>query len=222
VKHIRKNDEPEVLANFKAQANDNWQPSYELLRGKDKQQFHHYLISEQGHICCYCGERIIASDSHIEHFQPQTDYPHLELDYFNLLASCQQKIQPKEPRHCGMGKGDWFHPELLVSPLIADCEDFFEYTVDGQILPSKKLAKVEAATQTIDNLRLNIPKLQATRTGAIDSIYNDPDLQLPLSADEIDKLIHYYSCTDEDGKYQPYCQTLLYLLKQERVDRNYV
>jgi uncharacterized protein (TIGR02646 family) len=154
VKYIRKTTEPEALANFKAQANDDWQPSYELLRGKEKQQFHQHLIAEQGHICCYCGARIVSSDSHIEHFQPQTDYPHLELDYFNLIASCQQKIQPKEPRHCGMGKGDWFDDRLLVSPLIADCENFFEYTVDGQILPSRELEleKAAAATKTIDRL----------------------------------------------------------------------
>ena len=216
MKYIRKNNEPEVLANFKAQANDDWKPSYALLRGKDKQQFHHHLITEQGNICCYCGERIVSSDSHIEHFQPQTDYPHLELDYFNLIASCQQKTQPKEPRHCGMGKDDWFDDRLIVSPLIEDCEDFFEYTVDGQIVPSRKTEKAIAAT-TIDRLYLNIRKLQAARSGAIDSLYGDPDLQIPLSDDEIDKLIHYYTHPDNDGMYQPYCQSLLYLLKQEKM-----
>jgi uncharacterized protein (TIGR02646 family) len=221
VKYIRKTNEPEVLANFKAQANDDWQPSYELLRGKDKQQFHHHLIAEQGHICCYCGERIVSSDSHIEHFQPQTEYPHLELDYFNLIASCQQKIQPKEPRHCGMGKGDWFDAELLVSPLIKDCEDFFKYTDDGQILSANpESEKGKAATETIEKLRLNISKLQSVRAGTIDSIYGDPDLQLPLSDDEIDKLIHYYSHIDNDGRYQPYCQSIVYLLKQEKMDRS--
>jgi uncharacterized protein (TIGR02646 family) len=219
VKHIRKTNEPEVLANFKAQANDDWQPSYELLRGKDKQQFHCHLIVEQGHICCYCGGRIVNADSHIEHFQPQTDYPHLDLDYFNLLASCQNNLEKKEPHHCGMGKGDWFDNELLVSPLIPDCEDFFEYTVDGQILPSRESEKAAAATETIDRLCLNIPKLQALRTGTIDSIYNDPELELPLSDDEIDKLVHYYSCVDEGGKYQSYCQTILYVLQQDRIDR---
>jgi uncharacterized protein (TIGR02646 family) len=218
VKYICKTNEPEVLANFKAQANEDWQPSYELLRGKDKQNFHHHLIAEQGHICCYCGDRIVSSDSHIEHFQPQTDFAHLELDYFNLLASCQNKLEPKEPRHCGMGKGDWFDDRLLVSPLIADCEDFFEYTAIGEILPSRKLLKNPAAAETIERLRLNIPKLQATRTGAIDSLYDDPALDLALSADEIDKLIHYYSQTDENGQYQRYCQAIVYILKQEKTD----
>jgi uncharacterized protein (TIGR02646 family) len=218
VKYIRKTTEPEVLANFKAQANEDWQPSYELLRGEDKKQFHQHLITEQGHICCYCGERIIRADSHIEHFQPQTEYPHLELDYFNLLASCQQKIQPKEPRHCGMGKGDWFDDKLLVSPLIADCGEFFEYTVDGQILPTREPEKAERATETIERLSLNIPKLQATRAGAIEGIYGE-GLELILSEDEIDKLIHYYSQTDNEGYYQPYCQTILYMLNQEKMDR---
>ncbi len=119
-----------------------------------------------------------------------------------------------------MGKGDWFDAELLVSPLIADCEDFFEYTAIGEILPSRVSEKAERGEKTIEKLRLNIPKLQAARTGTIDSIYNDPDLQLPLSDDEIDKLIHYYSHIDNDGKYQPYCQSIVHLLKQEKIDRS--
>jgi uncharacterized protein (TIGR02646 family) len=218
VKYICKTNEPEFLTNFKAQANEDWQPTYEFLRGKDKQQVHHYLIAEQGHICCYCGGRIVHADSHIEHFQPQTDYPDLELDYFNLLASCQNQLIPREPRHCGMGMS-WFDDRLLVSPLIEDCEDFFEYTVDGQILPSRDTEKSVAAIRTIDRLNLNIPKLQATRAGAIEGLYNDPELELPFSDDEIQKLIHYYSQTDGNGMYQPYCQTILYELRQTSIDR---
>jgi uncharacterized protein (TIGR02646 family) len=221
VKYIFKTTEPTALANFKAQANQDWQPSYDQLRGKDKQQLHQHLINEQGHICCYCGERIVQSDSHIEHFQPQTDYGHLELDYFNLLASCQQKIEPKHPRHCGMGKSDWFDEELLVSPLIDDCADFFEYTDIGEILPTRRSEKAAAATETIDRLSLNIPKLQAGRAGVIDSFYDEPDFLASLSDSEIDKLIHYYSCTDEEGQHQSYCQVIIYLLKQEKMYNNH-
>jgi uncharacterized protein (TIGR02646 family) len=118
VKYIDKTNEPEVLSKFKAQANDDWQPTYDRFSGRDKREFHSHLIAEQGHICCYCGERILQEDSHIEHFKPQADHPHLELDYFNLLASCQKQLEPKDPKHCGMGKGHWFDDELLISPLI--------------------------------------------------------------------------------------------------------
>jgi uncharacterized protein (TIGR02646 family) len=220
VKYIHKTNEPEVLANFKAQANDDWQPNYANFGGQDKREFHSYLIAEQGHICCYCGARIIQAESHIEHFKPKSRYRHLELDYFNLLASCQDRLQAKVPIHCGKSKDHWFDDRLLVSPLIADCEDFFEYTAIGEILPSRVTEKAERGEKTIEKLRLNIPKLQAVRASTIDSIYNDPDLQLPLSDDEIDKLIHYYSQTDSAGYYQPYCQSIVYLLKQEKMDRS--
>ncbi len=223
MKYIRKTNEPEVLVNFKVRANDNWKLSYSKLKkkGEIKKKLQDYLIIEQGHLCCYCGTRISQADSHIEHFKPQSEYPSLDLDYFNMLVSCKNQIKPTEPRHCGFAKENWYDLELLVSPLIADCEEFFQYTNDGQISPAdRESEKGKAATETIEKLRLNIPKLQAVRAGTIDSIYNDPDLQLPLSDDEIDKLIHYYSQIDNDGKYQPYCQSIVYLLKQEKMDRS--
>jgi uncharacterized protein (TIGR02646 family) len=216
VKYIDKTNEPEVLAKFKAQANDDWQPSYDDFRGKDKREFHSHLIAEQGHICCYCGERIQETDSHIEHFKPQKHHPDLELDYFNLLTSCQNKVPPKEPRHCGMGKGDWFDNDLLVSPLIIDCSDFFEYTLDGQILPTHQIDKTQAATETIDRLSLNISKLRAARTGSIASFYDDPDFLSQLSVDEIDRLIDGFDRIDENGRYLAYCQAMVYVLKQEQ------
>ena len=108
MKYISKSIEPDALAKFKSASNEDWQPSYDDLRGQDKQQLYHHLITEQGHICCYCGERLVQSDSHIEHFRPRKDFKHLELDYFNLLASCQQEVPPKQPIHCGKGKSAWF------------------------------------------------------------------------------------------------------------------
>jgi uncharacterized protein (TIGR02646 family) len=224
VKYIRKTNEPEVLVNFKARANKNWKLSYSKLKkkGEIKKKLQDYLIIEQGHLCCYCGTRISQADSHIEHFKPQSAYPSLDLDYFNMLVSCKNQIKPTEPIHCGFAKDHWFDAELLVSPLIADCEDFFKYTQDGQILPATnpESEKGKAATETIDKLCLNIDKLKAVRAGTIDSVYGDPDLQLPLSDDEIDKLIHYYSHIDDNGMYQPYCQSIVYLLKQEKMDRS--
>ena len=107
--------------------------------------------------------------------------------------------------------------ELLVSPLIDDCADFFEYTDIGEILPTRSLGKAAAAIETIEKLSLNIPKLQAGRAGVIDSFYEEPDFFSTLSDGEIDKLIHYYSRTDEKDRYQPYCQVIIYLLKQEKM-----
>ena len=85
----------------------------------------------------------------------------------------------------------------------------------GEIVPTNSSEKVASATETIERLRLNIPKLQAGRAGVIDSFYDEPDFLSSLSDGEIDRLIDYYSLTDEKDRYQPYCQVIIYLLKQE-------
>lgn len=71
MKYIEKQQEPCVFTNWKAQANDDWQPKYEYLSGEIKKAVKDTLMSEQGYICCYCERRLTKSDSHIEHFRPQ-------------------------------------------------------------------------------------------------------------------------------------------------------
>jgi hypothetical protein len=61
--------------------------------------------------------------------------------------------------------------------------------------------------------------LQAARSGAIATFYDEPDFLLSLADDEIDKLIYGYSRIDANDRYQPYCQAIVYLLKQERMYR---
>jgi len=94
MRKILKAVEPESVTQWKAQANDDWQPSYATLQNPQKRDLHLSLLNEQGHLCCYCGRRIGPEDSHVEHFRPQELFQTLELDYENLHASCiRQKIQ---------------------------------------------------------------------------------------------------------------------------------
>jgi 5-methylcytosine-specific restriction endonuclease McrA len=45
-----------------------------------------HLLSEQGHICCYCQSTIETS---IEHFIPRSEDASLMFEYDNLLACCK-------------------------------------------------------------------------------------------------------------------------------------
>ena len=123
MKFIQKKAEPASFANWKALESDEWSPSYRALPGKIKKALKESLIQDQGKICCYCERRLQLDDSHIEHFQPQSSPEVDPLDYSNLLCSCQNRLKPKEPRHCGNSKGDWFDAELLISPLNEFCEE---------------------------------------------------------------------------------------------------
>lgn len=211
MKYIKKGNEPEELAKFKAFANKNWQPKFKEFRGEDKRNFKQKLIEEQGHICCYCGMRISDKNSHIEHLKPQSNYPEEELNYYNLLASCQLKREPKEPQHCGVKKDNWYDDNLMVSPLYPNCADFFRYTGGGEILPTDEEDKTNAAATTIEKSGLNINKLQAMRKEAIDAILT----VLEQSSEwEIEKLANGYEKLDDSGQYEPFCQAIVYVLRK--------
>jgi uncharacterized protein (TIGR02646 family) len=220
MKFIQKNPEPESFSKWKQQASEDWQPSWDNLQKPEKTIVHTALIAEQGHICCYCGQRINQSISHIEHFQPRTSYPDLSLSYHNFLASCpgypeaqasKNSVAKLPQEFCGQRKGSWFDLNLTVSPLESDCASYFRYARIGEILPSKDATKVAAAEATIENLGLNNLKLIRLRKAAIDAAMQDIDT---FSDQDIQKLIDGYHHPDKSGKHTPFWAAVIYTLNQ--------
>ncbi|NET25883.1 retron system putative HNH endonuclease [Okeania sp. SIO1I7] len=213
MKYIKKSDEPEDLAKFKASANEDWQPTYNDLRSKEKTNIHQKLLEEQGYICCYCGMEIDKENSHIEHLKPRSIFSEEQLNYNNLLASCQREREKKEPPHCGVKKADWYEEKLMLSPLKPNCSDFFRYTGSGEILPANVLDKKEKeiALTTIDKLGLDIDKLNAMRKAAIDGIL---EVVENLEKSEIKELLDSFDKLDNQGKYIPFCAVITYIIQE--------
>ncbi|NEQ95478.1 MAG: TIGR02646 family protein [Cyanothece sp. SIO2G6] len=236
MKHIVKQKEPPSFTAWKAKANDDWQPTYSDLRNPEKRDVLQALLQEQGHICCYCGMRLTARDPsmsndqesetndqtsaqdgcHIEHLKPQSQYPEFALDYDNMLASCQAEDtkNPRLPLRCGQKKANWYDPTLMVSPLMPDCETFFRYTGSGEILPSDDPSKHEVAKTTIQELGLDITRLNSLRKRAIATI----DEQIIGTSEEdivnsaLD-LISTYDIHDPAGMFSPFCFVVVSYLK---------
>ncbi len=220
MKFIQKNPEPDAFIQWKQQTTADWQPGWDNFQKPEKTIVHRALITEQGHICCYCSQRITQASSHIEHFQPRTSYPELSLRYNNFLASCPG--YPKElesttnvtklpQEFCGQRKGAWFDLNLTVSPLQLNCASYFRYTRIGEILPAQDLTKVAAAEATIENLGLGNPKLIRLRRAAIDAALQDIDT---FTDEDIQKLIDGYDHPDNSGKHIPFCNAVIYMLRQ--------
>jgi uncharacterized protein (TIGR02646 family) len=204
MKQITKQAEPQELIAWKALANENWQPTYDDLRGEEKQAVKQSLMAEQGYLCCYCESRLIDDDSHIEHFQPQND-PRIDpLNYANLLCSCQNRIAKGDPRHCGNLKNGWFDEQLLVSPLENGCEERFAYSGDGLIRPSDQAD--ERARVTIEKLGLDIAKLNDLRKKVI-----DPFVDVELSETEFRQFVTGYLRQDAQGMFGEFCTTIRHL-----------
>lgn len=206
MKHILKQDEPQAFTDWKALANENWQPTYNYLSGETKSAVKYALMAEQGNICCYCERRLTDEDSHIEHFRPQSDPAVDPLDFGNLLCSCQNQLKKGEPRHCGNLKDEWFDPNLLVSPIDPDCENRFAFTGDGVIKPAA--ADDQTVVETIKKLGLDIPKLNAQRAKAI-----EPFLDESISNQEIQAFVSGYLNKDASGQFGEFWTTINYLFE---------
>lgn len=214
MKTIYKNDEPQEILQWKSKfKNKNGRvPRYSDLNEVEnlphKILLKNSLLSEQGHICCYCCKPIDTKNSHIEHIRPKErdEYRAISLEYENLLASCQGYHDREE--NCGHSKDNAFNEELFVSPLEENCESLFEFSNRGKI---KAVDGNERAGYTIELLNLDTEQLNAARTeamwvsGAMDE----------LTEDECQKLLDKFENVDERGRYAGFSDAIVYQLKKQ-------
>lgn len=161
------------------------------------------LVAEQGHLCCYCGRRLLPGDYHVEHLVPRHGAmgdPALTFVYRNLLASCQANLMRKDPRHCGTAKGDWYVAALFVSPLDPGCERRFVYDLDGKVRSADPAD--QGAKETIARLDLDGPRLRSLRRKAIEA------LDLDLDVEERRTLLAAYEARDAEGRFDTFCFVL--------------
>lgn len=196
MKYIKKGAEPECLLEYCGMASVAWQPSYNGLRGDQKDAIKEALMKEQGYICCYCERELEKEDSHIEHFIPQSCPTCDPLDYNNMLCSCMKERKKGDALHCGAKKGNWYDQALLISPLDSDCERKFLYTDDGRIKPS--VESDEAAKKTIEKLGLNCQKLVEERKKVLGVLIDDD-----LTDEELVSFIDQY-LEKKNGKFNPF------------------
>jgi len=198
MKHIVKDQNTPLFDKWRASANEG------ELRYPEKPEVKNSLMKEQGYICCYCERRLTDGDSHIEHFNPQSNNAVDPLDYSNMLCSCQDRLEKGERQHCGVLKDNWFDDQLLVSPLDPDCAGHFAYTADGNIKPATK--SDDAARMTIEKLGLNINKLIALRKEAI-----EPFLEEDLDEQDFFKFVSGYPLKNADGMFGEFWTTIDYI-----------
>jgi len=161
MKHIIKNDPPEKFINWLSRRpNRTWK----TLTGRRnarmiKQILWDSLVKEQGYLCCYCERRIESGghSSHIEHLLPKDDYPEFQLEYNNLLCSCQAEDNEGKltSNICGHKKKKQLLP---IDPLKPICETDIVYTSSGKLK-----GKNEDAKTTIRRLGLNHYDLKRSR-----------------------------------------------------------
>lgn len=186
---IEKKDEPGWLADYKkCHPLGNYDSdSFSQYRGQLRDE----LVKEQRSLCAYCCGCITKEKSHNEHIEPRNPKNGVStrsLDYFNIVASCNNT------KTCGNIKGNTYDPKKFISPLSPDCEEAFIYYEDGMI---------EGDKYTIDLLNLNAYELRKARK-AVYKMIKDLDK-------ETIKLIY---CQEEENL-PAYYNVILWFLKNE-------
>ena len=211
MRYISKRIPPVELTEWKQLANADWEPTWANFRGSPKQATHGHLVIEQGHICCYCGQRIVArytrderekfESSHIEHLRPRSKWPDLALSYENMMASCLGKVPKGVPIHCGPAKEDWFSDQM-VHPLNKDCRVRLVYTGDGRIHSAHRDDRGAFDT---------IAKLQRLRKAVIE-VFLEPILNGELEGEELSRFVDLLGKPDKDGRLLPFCFAVAQIL----------
>ncbi len=206
MKRIKKDKEPIWFIEWKEEfeKNNSRKANYkDDFPQEKKRKLREHLLKEQGYICCYCMRRIQINNSHLEHFWPKDAFPEKDMDYENMLASCEGETIGED--HCGHRKNNYYDKNMII-PTNAMIEQMFHYIINGDILPDGKNQIRKAAKDMIREFGLNSFHLKRNRRLAIEEseVFDDCE----YSKEEISDIINYYNSM-ENGKYQEYCKAII-------------
>ena len=181
-----------------------------------KDDLRNALVSEQRGLCCYCMGRIRNEPTtmKIEHWWCRAHHPGGQLNYRNLLGSCQGgEGQPRSLQHCDTQKGD---TDLAWNP--ADpahrIETRIRYELDGSI----RADDADFDGQLNDVLNLNLPVLKNNRKGIYDAVLQWWKSQKKWSHGRVprERLERELARHDAGvGELAPYGQVAVWLLDQK-------
>jgi len=198
LKYIEKQSPPERFIRYKKGCGATFEDLSEN-HIDIKQELRASLVEEQGYICCYCGCRIDATDAIVEHLKPKdgNKYPQLQLEYTNLLASCDGGQNARHngrvyPSCCDNCKDN---SEINLHPLMPECESRFLFDAEGDIICAQDDLE---AIETIRVLNLKSPVLKNRRKAVVAGVQYLPDEW--NWGEELNKLKE-----KEEGKYREFC-----------------
>jgi len=211
---IRKGSEPKALLAYRLLPS----ASYEGLPSETKVDVRGALLRDQGAICCYCMQRIAASDVRIEHFRSQSNHADLALSWENLLAACHgSEGRSPDEQHCDVRKGD---RDITLSPLVSRHVATLCYSASGEIRSSDEVLQRDIGEpgkgQDKGALNLNHPTLQRNRKEAvkalIDALHRKKSGEFPITL----LRAQLARCTQPDarGQLPPFVGALVYWLEK--------
>lgn len=217
MKRIIKLAEPQSLTQHRA----NQPATYDGLPLGAKDELRQNLLTEQGHICCYCMKRIPEISSpymKVEHYQCQDLFPQLQLTYSNLLGACTgNEGKPKKLQTCDTKKGN---DPLTINPHTNNpiCETLFKYNADGEI--SSVNDDPEINRQINEVLNLNMQTLKDGRREIYLEVQKEVEAKSRQKGSKQLRVTYFQQEKEKwlnrtNDKYRPYCMVAVYYLNKK-------
>lgn len=202
MRFIQKHAEPNELLEWRKTEKQN-----RTYQDMPKRAVRQSLLEEQGYLCCYTGQPIDLTSSHIEHLKPQSvskaeGKEEETFSYENLLAAYPSDEYERNRGKCPYGahyREDNYNRDEFITPLTADCEKYFHFDLFGKIAPRSPQDK--RAEYTIRLLYLDHPELDDLRKQAIRGAL----FMRKLRPGQLQRIADSYSTFDGNGKLRPYC-----------------
>jgi uncharacterized protein (TIGR02646 family) len=222
MKQISKGKHPRYLEQHRLSGGN-----YAGLPTKDKEKLRKLLLTEQGHICCYCMKRIpqtLPQDQidknypscKIEHVLSQENHPDQELNYQNLLVACNGNHgQPRIMQTCDTYKGE---KDLSFNPSnrARNIELSLKYLPNGEIhsddpfIDNEFEVTLHLNTKDLRDIRAAYYKNIKVKIERIGSGY--PKREIPKRLYEEEKQV---LLTKMNGQFHQYCMVGVYLLNKK-------
>lgn len=221
MKQINKIQEPQSLVQHRA----NRPAFYHNLPLAAMVDLRANLLSEQGHICCYCMKRIpqkiekdgtISYEMKVEHYKCQDNYFALQLNYSNLLGACTgNEGNPKKLQTCDTKKGN---TDITINPTVANpnCETQIKFLSNGEIHSEDPIIERELT----EVLNLNMQSLVDGRREVFETVQRKVENESKKCAGRNLKTRYFVKelrwwLSRDNGKYKPYCTVAAYYLKKK-------
>jgi uncharacterized protein (TIGR02646 family) len=197
-------DKSNRLLEWDAYVRDSNPSTWDGASSRKQLKLHKHLHLQQNGLCIYCEQKIksvqgntanATQPSHIEHILAKMDalFQEWQFEQDNLAMSCMGFREGKYALDvsgrvlskgvsiirdfCGHPKGNQMNYDLFIDPFVnRETHKYFNFTVDGEIVPSKK--NPEKATYTIGLLNLNHADLVAWRLEVYNTLLEDVELDI--------------------------------------------
>ncbi|WP_294280684.1 retron system putative HNH endonuclease [uncultured Chryseobacterium sp.] len=218
MKQITKFQEPNSLLQHRAQQFAH----FDNIPNVTKEELKQNLLSEQGHICCYCMRRIPEKSSpymKVEHFKCQDHFQDLQLDYKNLLGACTgNEGHPKKLQTCDTQKAN---EALTINPLNTNpsCETLFKFNSEGEMSSISDDETIDKQINAI--LNLNMQSLKDARKEVYYVVQERVRAESKRTKKDKPAFLRFLNQelqmwqSKTDGKFRPYCLVAIYYLTKK-------